>query len=191
MASSTHRLAVLYLVVLATVSIVWRFPASRDRVVLFVLAALFIAVVGRPNALSRLARDFAPGRCLPVRVRPAPWPCGWTRRPRVLHAAAAGRRVAVRHGPDGHVATRPLDGWPSPRLGLRRFPRVSHLLHPPVHHCGRAVAIPLRDVPPLCEPLDRPVVRGTGHVRRVPRRTTVDGCPEWGSSLTSCASRRS
>jgi len=53
-------LAVLYLVVLATVSIVWRFPASRDRVVLFVLAALFIAVVGRPHALSRLARDFAP-----------------------------------------------------------------------------------------------------------------------------------
>lgn len=53
-------LAVLYLIVLAVVSIVWRFPASRDRVVLFVLAALFIAVVGRPHALSRLARDFAP-----------------------------------------------------------------------------------------------------------------------------------
>lgn len=53
-------LAVLYIVALASVSAVWRFPASRDRVVLWVLAALFIAVVGRPHALARLARDFAP-----------------------------------------------------------------------------------------------------------------------------------
>jgi membrane-associated phospholipid phosphatase len=53
-------LAVIYLVVLATVSIVWRFPASRDRVVLFVLAALIIAVIGRPHALARMARDFFP-----------------------------------------------------------------------------------------------------------------------------------
>jgi membrane-associated phospholipid phosphatase len=53
-------LAVLYLVALVAASLAFGFPASRDKVVLWVLAALFIAVVGRPHALARLAIDFAP-----------------------------------------------------------------------------------------------------------------------------------
>jgi len=53
-------LAVVYVVALVATSIAWGFPAARDRVLLWVLAALLIAVVGRPNALARLVVDFLP-----------------------------------------------------------------------------------------------------------------------------------
>jgi membrane-associated phospholipid phosphatase len=52
--------AALYVVALATATVLWGFPASRDRVFVWGLAALVIAVAGRPHALARLAIDFTP-----------------------------------------------------------------------------------------------------------------------------------
>jgi membrane-associated phospholipid phosphatase len=56
-------LAILYAVAFIAVTAVSGFPASRDRVLLWVLAALVIAVVGRPHAVARLFVDFLPVVC--------------------------------------------------------------------------------------------------------------------------------
>src|SRR5438105_7056466 len=53
-------LAAAYVIAFAATTIAWGFPASRDRVVIWVIAALFVVMVGRPHGLARLARDFAP-----------------------------------------------------------------------------------------------------------------------------------
>lgn len=53
-------LTVVYLVAFVSTTVAWGFPASRDRVVIWVLAALLILVAGRPHALARLAIDFLP-----------------------------------------------------------------------------------------------------------------------------------
>ena len=44
----------------AVTTALWGFPASRDRVLIWVLVGLVIAVIGRPHALARLAVDFLP-----------------------------------------------------------------------------------------------------------------------------------
>jgi membrane-associated phospholipid phosphatase len=51
---------VVYVVAFAVTTALWGFPASRDRVFVWVLVGLVIAVVGRPHALARLAVDFLP-----------------------------------------------------------------------------------------------------------------------------------
>jgi membrane-associated phospholipid phosphatase len=53
-------LGVVYLVALVVVTVAWGFPASRDRLLPWVVGALLIAVVGRPHSLARLAIDFVP-----------------------------------------------------------------------------------------------------------------------------------
>lgn len=53
-------LAAAYAVAFVASTAAWGFPASRDRVVLWVLLALFVMMVGRPSGLARLFRDFAP-----------------------------------------------------------------------------------------------------------------------------------
>ena len=53
-------LLVLYVVAFAVTTALWGFPASRDRVLIWVVAGLVIAVVGRPHALARLTIDFLP-----------------------------------------------------------------------------------------------------------------------------------
>jgi membrane-associated phospholipid phosphatase len=51
---------VVYLAAFVVTTALWGFPASRDRVLVWVLAGLVIAAVGRPHALARLAIDFLP-----------------------------------------------------------------------------------------------------------------------------------
>jgi membrane-associated phospholipid phosphatase len=53
-------LFVVYVAAFAIATVLWGFPASRDRVIVWVLAGLVIAVVGQPHALARLAVDFLP-----------------------------------------------------------------------------------------------------------------------------------
>ncbi len=53
-------LAAVYVTTFVVTTALWGFPASRDRVLLWVVAGLVIAVVGRPHALARLAVDFLP-----------------------------------------------------------------------------------------------------------------------------------
>jgi membrane-associated phospholipid phosphatase len=53
-------LTVAYLVAFVSTTVAWGFPASRDRVVIWALAALLIVVVGRPHGLAKLALDFLP-----------------------------------------------------------------------------------------------------------------------------------
>ena len=53
-------LLVLYATAFVVTTALWGFPASRDRVLIWVVAGLVIAVVGRPHALARLAVDFLP-----------------------------------------------------------------------------------------------------------------------------------
>jgi membrane-associated phospholipid phosphatase len=53
-------LTVAYLVAFVSTSVAWGLPASRDRVVIWVLAALIILVIGQPHGLARLALDFMP-----------------------------------------------------------------------------------------------------------------------------------
>jgi membrane-associated phospholipid phosphatase len=53
-------LLAIYVTAFAVTTALWGFPASRDRVLVWVLAVLVIAVVGRPHALARLAVDFLP-----------------------------------------------------------------------------------------------------------------------------------
>jgi membrane-associated phospholipid phosphatase len=53
-------LVVLYATAFVVSTALWGFPASRDRVLVWVLVGLVIAVVGRPHALARLAIDFLP-----------------------------------------------------------------------------------------------------------------------------------
>jgi len=53
-------LAAVYVATFVVTTALWGFPASRDRVLLWVVAGLVIAVVGRPHALARLAADFLP-----------------------------------------------------------------------------------------------------------------------------------
>ncbi len=57
-----RRLAlfVAYVTALVTVTALWGFPASRDRLLVWVLAPLVIAVIGRPHAIARLFIDFLP-----------------------------------------------------------------------------------------------------------------------------------
>ena len=59
-----HRRRIAFLALYATAFVLttglWGFPASRDRVLIWVVAGLVIAVVGRPHALARLAVDFLP-----------------------------------------------------------------------------------------------------------------------------------
>src|ERR1700694_753130 len=53
-------LTAAYLLAFVSTTAAWGFPASRDRVVIWVLAGLCVTMVGRPNGLARLWRDFAP-----------------------------------------------------------------------------------------------------------------------------------
>jgi membrane-associated phospholipid phosphatase len=53
-------LAIVYVLAFVQTTVLWGFPASRDRVLLWVLAALVIASVGRPHAVARLTIDFLP-----------------------------------------------------------------------------------------------------------------------------------
>ena len=53
-------LLALYVVALVVVTAVWGFPASRDRLLPWVIGALLIAVIGRPHSVARLAVDFLP-----------------------------------------------------------------------------------------------------------------------------------
>jgi membrane-associated phospholipid phosphatase len=50
----------VYVVAFAVVTALWGFPASRDRLLIWVLAALVITVIGRPHAIARLFFDFLP-----------------------------------------------------------------------------------------------------------------------------------
>ena len=51
---------VLYLAAFVGVVALWGLPASRDRVLIWVIAGLIIVAAGRPNGLSRLIVDFLP-----------------------------------------------------------------------------------------------------------------------------------
>jgi membrane-associated phospholipid phosphatase len=53
-------LLVTYVTAFVVTTALWGFPASRDRVLVWVLAGLVVAVVGRPHALARLLVDFLP-----------------------------------------------------------------------------------------------------------------------------------
>src|SRR2546421_64913 len=53
-------LGAVYVVAFVITTALWGFPASRDRVLVWVLAGLVIAVLGRPHALARLMIDFLP-----------------------------------------------------------------------------------------------------------------------------------
>jgi membrane-associated phospholipid phosphatase len=53
-------LLALYVTAFVVTTALWGFPASRDRVLIWVVTGLVVAVVGRPNALSRLCIDFLP-----------------------------------------------------------------------------------------------------------------------------------
>jgi membrane-associated phospholipid phosphatase len=59
-----HRIRVLCIVVYGLAFVVSvalsGFPASRDRVVIWVIAGLVLVAAGRPNGLSRLVVDFLP-----------------------------------------------------------------------------------------------------------------------------------
>jgi membrane-associated phospholipid phosphatase len=57
-----RRLVLLAVALFAFVvtTAMWGFPASRDRVLIWVLVGLVIAVIGRPHGLARLAVDFLP-----------------------------------------------------------------------------------------------------------------------------------
>lgn len=59
-----RRLRVLciavYVVAFVGTTLLWGFPASRDRLLIWVIAGLVIATAGRPNGLSRLVVDFLP-----------------------------------------------------------------------------------------------------------------------------------
>ncbi len=50
----------IYVLAFVATTVVWGFPASRDRVLVWVIAALVIAAAGRPSGLSRLVVDFLP-----------------------------------------------------------------------------------------------------------------------------------
>ena len=50
----------IYVLAFVATTAVWGFPASRDRVLVWVIAALVIAAAGRPSGLSRLVVDFLP-----------------------------------------------------------------------------------------------------------------------------------
>jgi membrane-associated phospholipid phosphatase len=52
--------AAVYVVAFVGTVALWGFPASRDRVVIWVVAGLLIAAAGRPSGLSRLLIDFLP-----------------------------------------------------------------------------------------------------------------------------------
>ena len=60
----THRVRRLCIAAYLTAFIVtvalWGFPASRDRVLLWVILALVIVAIGRPKGVSRLVVDFLP-----------------------------------------------------------------------------------------------------------------------------------
>jgi membrane-associated phospholipid phosphatase len=53
-------LLALYATAFIVTTAVWGFPASRDRVLIWVVTGLVVAVVGRPHALARLCIDFLP-----------------------------------------------------------------------------------------------------------------------------------
>jgi membrane-associated phospholipid phosphatase len=59
-----HRIRVAcivaYLVMFVVTTALWGFPASRDRVLIWVIAGLVILAAGRPNGFSRLLVDFLP-----------------------------------------------------------------------------------------------------------------------------------
>jgi membrane-associated phospholipid phosphatase len=50
----------VYVVAFAGVTLAWGFPASRDRLLVWVILGLVVATLGRPDALSRLIVDFLP-----------------------------------------------------------------------------------------------------------------------------------
>jgi len=52
--------AVVYLLAFVVTTALWGFPASRDRVVIWVIAGLLIVAIGRPSGFSRLVVDFLP-----------------------------------------------------------------------------------------------------------------------------------
>jgi membrane-associated phospholipid phosphatase len=51
---------VVYAVAFVTTVALWGFPASRDRVLIWVIAGLVIAAAGRAHGLARLVVDFLP-----------------------------------------------------------------------------------------------------------------------------------
>ena len=53
-------LAVAWVGALVSVTLAWGFPASRDKVVIFVLTGLVIMVAGRRRGVGRLVLDFLP-----------------------------------------------------------------------------------------------------------------------------------
>lgn len=58
----TRRFVLLgvYVVAFVVTSVAWGIPASRDRVLAWVIVGLLIVVAGRPHALVRLVVDFLP-----------------------------------------------------------------------------------------------------------------------------------
>jgi membrane-associated phospholipid phosphatase len=59
-----HRIRVaciaVYLAAFVVTTALWGFPASRDRLIVWVIAGLLIVAAGRPNGFSRLVVDFLP-----------------------------------------------------------------------------------------------------------------------------------
>jgi len=51
---------ILYALAFAVTAVLWGFPASRDRVLIWVIVGLVILTAGRTNGLSRLVVDFLP-----------------------------------------------------------------------------------------------------------------------------------
>ena len=169
-ARSWHRrrmaLLALYVTAFVVTTASWGFPASRDRVLIWVVAGLVIAVVGRPHALARLAVDF-----LPVIVFLYAYD--------LLRGAADGvfghvyeipqlrvdEWLAGGTAPTVRLQRAALDGGPSARVGLLRLPRVPDVLHRADHGGGGALAPGAAPVPPLCQLVDRPVVRRAGDLR--------------------------
>jgi membrane-associated phospholipid phosphatase len=52
--------AAAYLIAFIATTVLWGFPASRDRWLIWVIAGLLLVSVGRPNGVARLAIDFLP-----------------------------------------------------------------------------------------------------------------------------------
>lgn len=59
-----HRIriacTVVYLLAFVVTTVLWGFPASRDRAIVWVIAGLVIVAAGRRNGFSRLLVDFLP-----------------------------------------------------------------------------------------------------------------------------------
>jgi membrane-associated phospholipid phosphatase len=51
---------VVFVVTFVVTSVVWGFPASRDRLMIWIIAGLVLVAAGRPSALSRLVVGFLP-----------------------------------------------------------------------------------------------------------------------------------